>query len=109
MATRVGNKTVEKNRCDVVWLALANGDVGGGVEIGRYNKVSFQAKGTFGAGGTCTMQGSNDGATWGALGAGLTATDSKVQDVPARPKYIRPNITAGDGTTALEVYLTASE
>lgn len=109
MATRVGNKTVEKNRCDVVWTGLLNTDVGGGVDIGRYNKVSFQAKGTFGAGGTVTMQGSNDGATWGALGAGLTATTTAVADVPARPKYVRPNITAGDGTTALEVYLTASE
>jgi hypothetical protein len=65
--------------------------------------------GTFGAGGSITIQGSNDGTNWFALtdpqGNALTKTAAAIEQVLESPLYIRPLVTAGDGTTSLTVIL----
>lgn len=93
------------------WLALANGDTGFPDSSGRLSDKSVQVTGTFGAGGSVTIQGSNDGGTtWFTLndpsaGTDLTFTTAGGFEILENVELIRPNVTAGDGTTALNVYL----
>lgn len=61
---------------------------------------SVQVIGTFN-GGTVTIEGSNDGATWAALtdpqGNAMTFTATKIEQVSEVTRYVRPRITAGTG------------
>lgn len=112
MAVRASITTITKNKLDASWAGLlqSSSDTGAPVDVSRYNKICVQVKGTFGAGGTVTWQGSFDGGTtWGALGAGVTSTDTKVTNILERPALIRPNVTGGDGTTNVTAMLVASE
>jgi hypothetical protein len=111
MATRVGKIVTGNDRTvAVVWTGLTNAtsDKGAGVSMAQAAFKSAQITGTFGAGGSVTLEGSMDGGlTWGALknlsDADLTITDSKVYNIPSVALLIRPNVTAGDGTTSLTV------
>lgn len=70
-----------------------------------YRSAFFQATGTFGTGGSVQLEGSNDGVNFYKLSAAaLTAPGVFAPLGPAeRPKYIRPNVTAGDGTTSITI------
>lgn len=96
------------------WDGLANGDTGKEVSTGAIDRPTIQVSGTFGTGGAVTIEGSMDGVTWSALhrdGSGGTSGNELVVDaagiVRARenPRYVRPNVTAGDGATVLDVVL----
>jgi hypothetical protein len=92
------------------WAGLLNTDSGAPIEYGFYSDRSVQVVGTFGAGGSVTLQGSNDGGTtWATLldpaGAALTFTATGLRQVVTLPALTRPLVTAGDGTTSLNVYL----
>lgn len=91
------------------WAALANGDTGGPVDWVDFADRCFQVTGTFGANGSVTMQGSNDGTNWSALsdpqGSALTFTSSRIEQALELPRYVRPSVTAGDETTELTVTL----
>ena len=92
------------------WAGLLNGDTGNGVRVPHYADKSLQAVGTFGAGGTVTIQGSNDlGVTFGALhrfdATDLTLADSEPGAPVENTLEVRPNVTAGDGTTSLVVWM----
>jgi len=68
------------------------------------------AKGTFGASATITMQGSIDGGTtWFTLkdpnDADATLTAAGAVVLRDKPLLIRPNLTSGDGSTDVDVYL----
>lgn len=93
------------------WGPMANGDVGAPVEWGLYADRSVQVIGTFGAGGTVTIEGSNDDANFvplsDARGNALTVNTARLEQVEDCSKGIRPNVTAGDGTTSLTVVLFA--
>lgn len=96
----------------IKWLALANGDTGTPWTGGDYQDRSVQITGTFGSGGSVSIQGSNDGGTtWATLtdplGNALTFTAAGMKQITEIPYQIRPNVTAGDGTTALNIYLFA--
>lgn len=86
------------------WPAVPNGNQGDG-HGGPYITASFQATGTFGAGGSVRLEGSEDGVNYFALtptalvAAGIFAP----LGVTEHPKFIRPSVTAGDGTTAITV------
>jgi hypothetical protein len=89
----------------VVWAAVPNGNQGDAVAE-DWITAYFQVTGTFGAAGSVQMEGSNDGVNWIILPgtAALTAAGFFApMTVNVRPKYIRPNVTAGDGTTALTI------
>jgi len=98
------------------WLALPNGNTGNPEAFGRYaSRLSVQVTGTFGAAGSVTLEGSNDGGTtWVTLfdnrgtGAALTFTTAGLRSFTDVPALIRPNVTAGDGTTALNVIITGT-
>ena len=93
----------------VAWTGLLNGDDGAPADWVDYSDRCFQVTGTFGAGGSVTIQGSNDGTNWAALadpqGNALTFTSQRIEQALELPRYVRPNVTAGDGTTSLTVTL----
>lgn len=94
----------------VKWLLLANGDTGAPVKMSDFQDRTVQVLGTFGAGGSITIQGSNDeGVTWATLtdtlGNPLTFTTAGIKQITELPYEIRPNVTAGDGATSLAVWL----
>lgn len=90
---------------------MANGDVGSPVMLGDWADRTVQITGTFGVGGSVTLEGSNDSAnatpTYTALtdpqGNAVTKTGAAIEALEELPLLVRPNVTAGDGTTALNV------
>lgn len=97
------------------WPNLDNTDTGRPVRKSDLAVKTVQVTGTFGAGGEVTIQGSNDGTTWftmtttdatGAAAATFSAAGGA--KLVENPRYIRPNITGGDGTTDLTVTIGAS-
>jgi hypothetical protein len=98
-----------------VWTPLANGDVGAAVYAWPGADRSFAVTGTFGTGGTLVWQGSNDltsPTNWFTLsdpqGTALSLTSSKFKQIEEYALWMRPSVTAGDGTTALTVNFLAS-
>ena len=91
------------------WSGLLNTDTGAPLDWTEYADRCLQVTGTFGAGGSCTIQGSNDGSNWSPLtdpqGNALTFTSQKIEQALELPRYVRPIVTAGDGTTNLVVTL----
>lgn len=106
------NTTDYRGVTKYVWV-LANGETGDAVSGVNQSDRSVQVKGTFGAGGSVTLQGSLDLAatTFATLvdqsDNNLTFTSAKIESVQQLTDWIRPTVTAGDGTTALTITLTA--
>jgi hypothetical protein len=86
---------------------LANGETGEGLALPNHADRSVQVSGTFGSGGSVSIEGSLDGTTWATLtdpqGNNLAITTAKIETVMEATLYIRPRVTAGDGTTALTI------
>jgi hypothetical protein len=104
----------ERGMVKIIWSGLANGDTGAPVACGRFADRSVQVKGTFGASGSVSIQGSLDADGSGTFDTlvdqsdnNLTITTAKIESVQQLTQYIRPNVTAGDGTTSLTVTLYA--
>lgn len=96
----------------VAWTGLLNGDTGAPVEIAKYPDKTIQVVGDFGTGGTITMEGSNDGGTtWGVLhdpqGADFAIQNNEPQVIAESPLQLRPDVSAGNGSTDLDVYVVA--
>jgi len=91
------------------WIGpLANAEAGNANKLSQYPTKSVQVTGTFGAAGSVAIEGSQDGTTWGALrdstGTLIAITaNTMIRDVLENTAFIRPRVTAGDGTTALRV------
>lgn len=104
---------VSKRVSRTTWAALLNGDTGLQQSGARLSDKSIQVFGTFGVGANCNIEGSNDGGvTWAVLNdpqgnplAFTTAGGAKIEQILETPERIRPNVTAGDGTTSLTVVL----
>jgi len=99
------------NAQQATWAALANGDDGNPLEVQDDNDHCVQFIGTFGAGGTIVWQGSNNGTNWETLtdaqGLAISKTAAALEQVVEAPRYVRPNVTGGDGTTAITCILIA--
>jgi hypothetical protein len=95
--------------CIIGWSGLLNGDTGAAVEMVDYADKTCTIIGTFGAGGSITIQGSNDNSNWFAMTdaqtQAVTKTASAMELIVENPRYIRPSVTAGDGTTNLTVQI----
>ena len=95
------------------WADLANGDEGEALPFSQYADKTVQVVGTFGAGGSVTIEGSNNGTDWAVLadaqGNALNITSAKIEQVLEVTQYVRPRVTAGDGTTSINVILLARE
>lgn len=96
------------------WTALTTTNVDGApFTLAGYKDRSVQVVGTFGVGGTCVIQGSNDGTTYATLtdpqGNALSFSSAGLEAVSELVLYLRPYITGGDGTTDLDVFLIAGK
>jgi len=78
----------EDNTLQAVWAGGTNADNSVPVEVSRYRSAAFQhLSGTL---GTTTVQGSNDGVAWGAIGAGVTlAAANAVSIITSLPRFVR--------------------
>lgn len=88
-------------------MTFSGTDVGTAVEMPGSADRSVQVTGTFGTGGSVRIEGSNDGTNYAVLtdpqGNALDITAAKIETVMELTRYIRPRVTAGDGTTSLTV------
>lgn len=93
------------------WSGLLLTDTGSAVQFAKYADRCIQVTGTFGAAGSVTLEGSNDGSSWFTLskmsGGPATFTAAGGSQILDNPLFVRPNVTAGDGTTDLTVTLCA--
>jgi len=91
-------------------LTTTNAD-GSPFEFPDWADNTIQVFGTFGAGGTILVEGSNDGTNWATLtdsnGTALSLTAASVKTINERPRYLRPRVSAGDGTTSLTAVMLA--
>ncbi len=89
------------------WAGMQTGDVGLRIELANFADRSVQVTGTFGAGGSVRIEGSLDGTNYAALtdpqGNALDITAPKIEAITELVRWIRPAVTAGDGTTSLTV------
>lgn len=89
----------------VQWTGLLNGDDGAPVELATHADRSMQITGTFGVGGNVIVEGSNDGTNYAQLSTpasvAIAFTAAGIKGILELPRYIRPRVTAGDGTTTL--------
>lgn len=89
------------------WDAVPNGGNGDSVSMVDYPDVCVVIDGAFGVGGSCTLKGSMDGTNFYPLtnpqGNVITMTSAGIATVIETPEYIAPFVTAGDGTTAINV------
>lgn len=97
-------------RVDVYqWTNLQNGDTGAPLELPAYADRSVEIGGDFGVGGSITIEGSLGGSTYHALrDPGLdpiTKTTGGLWAILEAVRWIRPHVTAGDGTTAITCYI----
>lgn len=95
------------------WVGIPNaqaGDPYNTTSSANGSDRSVQVGGTFGAAGSVNIEGSNDGGLnyillTDPLGNALTFTSAGMKAITELPQRIRPRVTAGDGTTAINVYL----
>jgi len=104
----------------VTWTGLLNGDTGAPYACPDKADKSIQVRGTFGASGNIRAEGTNDQAyntgPNGAVAASpaptyatltdptqtaLNLTAAGIKEILENPNAVRPNVTAGDGTTNL--------
>lgn len=90
---------------------LANGDIGLPMPFIDFADRTVQVEGTFGVGGTCVIEGSNDGTNYRTLhdpqGVALSITSGQISTITQVTRWIRPRCTAGDGTTAIVVSMVS--
>lgn len=110
MAERTPTRTDLKTgvpACIITWTGLLNTDTGSAIELVDYPDKTVTITGTFGTGGTLVMQGSNDGTNWFSLtdpqANAISKTAAAMEAILEAPRYMRPNVTAGDGSTSLTV------
>lgn len=99
----------------VQWTPLTNAGADVGVPYDDFGNSdrSIQLSGTLGVAGACTIEGSNDGVSYFTLkdqgGAAMVLVALGIYGFQPGllPRFIRPRITAGDGTTSLTATLLA--
>jgi hypothetical protein len=94
----------QHNAVLVVWSGLLNGDDGTPFEHADFGDRSVQFQGTPGAAPSISLQGSNDASNYVILtdpqGNVITKTAAgTLETVEENTRYMRPIVTAGDGTT----------
>lgn len=89
------------------WPDLALGDTGAAVLCPPIGDRTAQVHGTFGVAGSVRLLGSLDGVNYAPLtdpqGNTLDFVQGKLEAIMELVPYIKPEITGGDGTTALTV------
>lgn len=85
-------------------LTTTNADGSSATFVGAGDRV-VQITGTFGVGGTVIVEGSLDGTNWYGLkdpsSTAISFTAAGIKAILEAVPYIRPRVTAGDGTTSI--------
>jgi len=92
-----------------VWTALLNGDSGSPVSGAEWADRTIQFAGTFGVGGSVKLQGTLDADPLSAnyfdltdgQGNAITKTAAGIESVIELCQWVKPVVTAGDGTTSI--------
>lgn len=111
MAVRIDSYVIDEiGLVNIKWPGLLNADTGLPVTVtSKFWKLTLQVSGTFGAGGTVLLEGSNDGTNYSTLkdvgGTAISITDTSIARLEGIPQYIRPRVSAGDGTTNLSAFI----
>lgn len=121
MATVTGSleriKTFGDDGHVVTWASMTTTDnYGSPVSMPGSADRSVQLLGTLGTGGAVTMYGSNKSSPneandddWAILtdpqGNNIVLSTLKIEAITEIPRFIRPKVTAGDGSTSLTVVL----
>jgi hypothetical protein len=104
-----------ENMVTFTYTPMANGDDGSPIPPiwSEYSDRSIDATSTMGVGGSLTAQWSNTGVTTEyraatdttgtAIALTVTNTGKQITEVS---KFLRPKVTAGDGTTAITATIT---
>jgi len=102
--TVVGDPTVVYSWSPMTQIGADTGQPLSGM---GWSDRSFQAEGTFGAGGSITVEGSNDGVNWHILhdpfSVPISITVGGLTQVTEISRFIRPRVVGGDATTSLTV------
>ena len=115
MATQTGfGKWLAKSLHQMTWPTMANGDTGNILNASNLPDKTVSITGTFGSGGSVSIEGDNVDGTQGivlkdANGNALTFTAKGVAPLGPSPLFIRPHVTAGDGTTAIDVSIVSTK
>ena len=93
----------------IVWSTLIQGSEDGSkFSFVEWSGLTVQVSGTW-DGATCTMQGSNDAATWFTLtdsnGVALSGIADYGSDIEESYLYVRPLVSSAGGSTDLDVTL----
>lgn len=96
------------------WTPLHQNDVGTVHVAPQLPDKAVTINGTFGAGGSINIEGNSDGgSTYDLLhdvnGNVLTFTANGSKAIAENVTYIRPNCTAGDGTTSLTCIIVGTK
>ena len=91
----------------VTWGPMQLSDTGQPIDLVGFADRSIQVEGTFGAGGTVELQGSNDLTNFRVLhdpySNPLDYTFARIDHLTEIPVLMRPAVLSGDGTTAIVV------
>ena len=117
MAERVAITSDMADSRHVKWAGLLNGDTGAPCGYHGSGDKSIQITGTFGAGGTMVLEGTLDkdpaSATWFILSdlhtLAISKTANHLEGIAEAVIWLRPRVTAGDGTTNLVAQLVVRQ
>lgn len=107
MASRAATVTwLSRSVMQVTWTGLLNGDTGDPVSLPAKADKSVHVWGTFGTGGTIKMRGRNSTSAnyqdiTDPTSTAISKTAEGVEQILENVLQIRPEVTAGDGTTNL--------
>ncbi len=113
MAEIVGSGSVGNDKYWLhTWEGLGNGDTGRPVRVSHMADKTVTVEGTFGASGNCAIEGSMNGTNWYPLtdpqGNALDMAADSTSAITENPRFVRPSVDNGDGTTSLNVRIGAS-
>jgi hypothetical protein len=93
------------------WSSMALNDDGQPIILTRFNDRTIHVSGTFGTGGLVVLEGSNDGVEYLAMrdvfNNVISANTAKLITLTEVPVYVRPRVSAGDGTTSITLTVAA--
>ncbi len=89
------------------WASLANGDTGNDFSAPDLPDKTVTVSGTFGSGGSVSMQDAGGANLTDQNGDAVTFTAAGSKLIAENPEGMHPNVTAGDGTTDLTIKVVA--
>lgn len=116
MAERASVKADFADVRHIQWDGLLNGDTGEPVGFMGSGDKTIQFTGTFGVGGSISLQGSCDKVNptnWFILNdlqaTAITKTAAALEGIAEAVMFVRPIVTAGDGTTNLSAKMVVRQ